>query len=364
MSDIFSEQIKKIGKFLQAKGKRILFYHRDADGVCSAALMMLMYPDMVPVPRTGPSMEEKFVSDVIKQRPDLVVFLDMPVDQEWEKIEKIKKQLPETKILIIDHHIPEKNLNSGNVVHFNPKFKKDVYLPASYLVYRILEKIEKDVKEFIWIACMGVIGDYGFDECKDLLKECKKAYHGLLGDDPFKSKLGRGVELISAAITLKGVRGANNALETLLTTDSYGEFANSKELNEWKKIVNKEFDDIIKNFEAEEKKARKNKSNQVEVYPKLNLIIYILDTKLSMTSAISSNLAIKNPDKTIMIVKRSDDEWKISMRNQSGKVNLNEIVKKAVKGIGSGGGHIKAAGAFVNDFEEFKKRFVNGLSSK
>jgi len=364
MIDIYSEKIKKIDSFLNTKGKRFLFYHRDADGVSSAALMLKFFPVLIPVPRRGPRLESEFVDYLIEQKPDLVIFLDLPIDQEWKRIDILKKKLPDMRILIIDHHIPEKNLNSKNVVHFNPKFRHDVYLPASYLVYRILGKLGKSVGSYVWIACIGVIGDYGFNECKDLMKECKKVSPDLLKQDPFKSKLGRGVELISAAITLKGLRGADNALEILIKSDSYEDFAHSGELSKWKSIVDREFKNILNKFESEKKKVKKHKqSESLDIFPELNLIIYTIKTRLSMTSSVSSVIAIENPKKTVVIVRKSGDEWKLSMRNQTGNVNLNKIVKKCVKDIGSGGGHIKAAGALVKDFEEFKKRFINELSS-
>ena len=77
-------------------------------------------------------------------------------------------------MIVIDHHIFEKNLNSERVVHINPRFKKETYLPTSYLVYRILENLGKEIKPFIWIAVTGIIGDYDVRECKDVMEECKK----------------------------------------------------------------------------------------------------------------------------------------------------------------------------------------------
>jgi single-stranded DNA-specific DHH superfamily exonuclease len=367
MKDFFSGTLKKIKALLDIKERKFLFYHRDADGVASAALVMKFFSDFIPVPRRGPAMESGFVESVIKNKPDLVFFVDMPVDQEWKKISLLKKGLPDMKILVIDHHIPEKNLSSRNVVHFNPRFRQDVYLPASFLVYKILERLGEGVGKYVWIACIGVIGDYGFDECKELLKECRKAYPELLASDPFRSKLGLGVELVSAAITLKGLAGAERALEVMLRSETCEEFLRSSELRRWKVVVDKELDKILKRFEQEEKKVKKGgESKQVDVFSGLNLIFYVMKTKLSMTSPVSSMIAIKNPRKTIVIAKKSGDEWKLSLRNQTGKINLNRIVKRCVKGIGSGGGHVKAAGALVNDFEEFRKRFVTelGKSSK
>jgi len=34
------KELRRLEEFLSTPGKRLLFYHRDADGVCSAALLM------------------------------------------------------------------------------------------------------------------------------------------------------------------------------------------------------------------------------------------------------------------------------------------------------------------------------------
>jgi single-stranded DNA-specific DHH superfamily exonuclease len=159
MDWITKQELGKLEAFLSAPGKKTLFYHRDSDGVCSAALFLKFFRNFSAVPREGPRMETGFVEDLIKDRPDAVVFLDLPVCQEWRNMNRIRKALPGLKIAVIDHHIPEKNLNSKNVLHLNPKFRMDVYWPVSYLMFDLLERLGRKPEPLIWIAAMGVIGD-------------------------------------------------------------------------------------------------------------------------------------------------------------------------------------------------------------
>jgi single-stranded DNA-specific DHH superfamily exonuclease len=206
------------------------------------------------------------------------------------------------------------------------------------------------VKPYIWIAAIGVIGDYAFEECKELLEECKNRYPQLLKKKPLESELSRGVELISSAITLKGSYGSGKALDILQNSVAYEEFSKNTDLQTWSSIVNKEFKKILEEFEMNRR-----------FYPDINLMIYEIKSRLNLTSAISTKLAEKNPDKTILIKKKSNGYWKLSFRNQSGKLNLGELVKKCVQEIGYGGGHEKSAGAIISNWGEFKERFIKAL---
>jgi single-stranded DNA-specific DHH superfamily exonuclease len=336
-------ELKKIKKFLDIKGKRILLYHNDADGVCSAALWLKWFSGFEPIPKKGPRMETKFINQLADKKPDLIVFLDLPIDQEWKKIKKLK-----TKLIIIDHHTLEKNLNSKNIIHINPILRlSHVYIPVSCLIYRILEKMGVDVKEWVWIAGMGVIGDYGF-ECKDILNECKKIYPKLCPviytpKEWFDSGLGLGAKLISSATTLKGPKGAGMVLKGLIESHDYEEFIEKKELSEWKVRIGQELKAVFK----ESKKERYK-----------NIMIYHIKTPLNITSMISTYIAEKYPDNIVVIKKKSGNEWKISVRGQKTRIDLGKLVKMCVKGIGSGGGHKKAAAALINNWKIFKERFL------
>ena len=345
------EEVDRIREILETKGKKILFTHRDADGICAGALLLKFFPDFECVIREGPRIEHELVEEIIEKAPKAIVFLDLPVDQEYEKIKTIEKELPGTKILIVDHHIPEKNLGNGNTIHINPMFREKIYLPASYLVYQIMEDMKLEAKKYIWIGAIGVIGDYGFEDCSEFLDRCRKVYPELLFGHPLMSKMGRGAQLISAAITLKGLFGANKAMKALLGADDFDDFAMDREIISWFDAVRKEINRILLDFDE-------NK----EEYKEKGVIIYKLKSRLNIASVISTILAQQNQEDVIIIRKKTPKgEWKLSLRDQKGRVNLGRLVKESVKGIGSGGGHEKAAGALVSDWDAFKKNFISGI---
>jgi single-stranded DNA-specific DHH superfamily exonuclease len=346
------KELERLEDFLRTSGKRMLFYHRDADGICAASLLMKFFGEFEREARQGPRIEKEFVKEIVEKKPDLMVFMDLPVDQEWDKIKEILDNLPKTRMVVIDHHIHERNMSSERIVHVNPRFFEDTYLATSYVNYKLLEAMGKDVSRLVWISVIGIIGDYDLKDCKDLLELCEKTFPGSLGKNPLSSKLGYASEFICSAVTIKGSEGAEKVLKILLESKDYRKFLKSKRLEAWHQKVKEEIRKVIKD-------AYSNR----EMHPKLGLHIYTIRTRMSLTSAVSTYFAEKYPDKTVIIRRKSESEWKLSFRNQAGLVNVGQLAKKCVQGIGTGGGHKKAAGAIVTDWDRFRERLLEEMGA-
>jgi len=357
----YFKDLKKLREFLDTEGNRMLFYHADADGVCSAALIARYFDRFQTQSRKGPRMDSKFVKYIIERRPDILVFLDMPVDVEHEELKRILRKLPKMKLVIIDHHIYERDMNSKNVVHVNPMMHEDIYIPVSYLTYKMLEFMKFPVKPDIWISTIGIIGDYGV-ECKDVLDETRKEFPELLGKDMFKSRLTEGAEIINAAATMYGYKGIDQVLESLLKARTYDDFGETSKFKKWNVHVNKEIKKLLRAFKLEEKKTN---SDTVQVHKDIGLIFYLMNTDLSLSSSISTLLTKDYHDYVILIMRKVAEEggYKISARCQSGRVDVAALMKKVTKGIGGGGGHAKAAGAFTSDLGIFKSRIIREMKS-
>lgn len=342
-------ELKIVKDFIAEEGRRIIIFHRDADGTASASLFMKIFPDFECVPLEVPKFEEKDKREIISRKPTHLVILDLAIDQDRKSLFQIRKET-KAKILILDHHIVEKDLNGKDIFHLNPRFReRDAYIPTSYHAYRILEKIDKRIKDFCWISGIGVIGDYAFKECRDILEECRKRFPDTIKNSPRESNLALAGRLIYSAIILKGSRGALKTLDILVSSATFEEFFHNQTLNDWKSLVESEIKKMADDFE-------KNKKEYSE-----NLIVYEIKSNLNLTSVLSTILAERNPEKTIVIKKFSGKGWKVSLRNQSGVLTLDKVVKASVKGIGFGGGHEKAAGAYTTDWETFLKRLQKNL---
>ena len=166
-------------------------------------------------------------------------------------------------------------------------------------------------------------------------------------------ELKEAAEMVSAAITLKGKKGAELAVETLIESRNFRKFYKSKRFRGFKRVVDEEIERLIHEFEhsAEFDKGRK-------------LINFELKTRLSLASPISTIIAERHPDHVVVIRKLTQDRkgWKLSLRNQSGGVDVGALAKKAARGIGRGGGHPKAAGGYITDWEKFEKRMKKMLT--
>lgn len=336
--------IKKINEWLSEDGKKILVYHRDADGVCSAAILMKFFPEFESIPREGPIIDKQFFRHIVSKKPKVLVFLDMPIDQEWKKVLKFCEDLRELKIIIIDHHLPEKNMNSPRIIHINPMFKADVYQPASCVIFELFRQMKYDVIPFRWISIIGIIGDYGIRDCEWMFEEHKKE-----GGDPH-CELSKMSDIISSSITLKGTKGTEKSLRLLIKSSKYEDFKKSDELSEWNKIVQREVKRIVNDFERRKWRAGK-------------VILYEIKSKMNITSIIATITAEKYPKNIIIIRKKSGDHWKISLRYQAGTMSVGDLAKYASRNIGSGGGHVKSAGALVNDWDKFKENVFKYLES-
>ncbi|MBN2331418.1 MAG: DHH family phosphoesterase [Candidatus Aenigmarchaeota archaeon] len=342
----------KISRLLGSSGRKVLLYHTDSDGISSAALILRFFGGFAAVPRDGPIIDDRFLHEIISMKPDLLVVLDIPIDQEWKKMEFLQQSLPGLRLVVIDHHIPEKNLTSRRSFHINPRFEREVYIPASALVYRLLQQMGKDVRPLIWIAGVGIVGDHAFEDCKDIVRECVESFPDL-GGDIRKSKLNSISGMLTSAVVLHGTRGVMKSLEILLSTDRMEDLLKNEYLRKCDGLVSAEIKRVMSDFR---KRARE--------FPNLDLIIYRLSSRLNIASTISTLLAEKHPDKMIFVTKQGKRHVKVSARYQAGKINLSKLLKSSVDGIGSGGGHEKAAGAVINkhDSKEFERRLVNRIT--
>ena len=85
--------------------KKVLIYHRDADGIASSALLLKFFPDFEAIPRKGPKMDDNFLKSIEKKDPFLIVILDIPADQEYKSMKRLASKLPSCRFVVIDHHI-------------------------------------------------------------------------------------------------------------------------------------------------------------------------------------------------------------------------------------------------------------------
>lgn len=342
MNNFKIKKMNKIKKFLSSLKDYSLVYHKDSDGVCSAALLSKALGEPTTVsPNDQPSIE---ITDQLINRVNetpKTIFTDLPVDQlDYKKIK--------SDTLVVDHHTTKENLNnvgSDNFLHINPRFQKpDIYLPASYLVYKILEELGYDVEKYKWIAGIGIVGDRGTDNCKDLINSIEDEFDLNIKDLDFLSGL------IESSKIVKGVGGISEAFKIVSNAEKPKDIMNSNLMNYYKKCQ-KEIENLMADFEYNS-----------EYIPNANAYIYKLVSRYNVGSVISTKISEKKPDAAVFVYKITSYFF-MSARCQSGRINVGKLLKKLTKGLGKGGGHPQAAGASMpkENAEKFLKRLRNYL---
>ena len=329
---------KKSRKFLERLEKPTIVYHKDTDGVCSAALLEEIISGSA-VPNDGPGIQlSEGLMESLKDS-ESIVFLDLPVDQL-----SIIEELQNKDIFILDHHPPEKNLTNDNILHQNPRFEdSDTYHPAAYLVYKI---VEENVEGISWKAGVGVVGDHGVEDCPDIFEKVKEETPEAIGDrehtyDEMKeSKLGVIADMIEASKMVKGTEGIKQSQKIIKKADNPNEVFET-ELKDFYEIYKKELGKEMDNFETE-----------ADYFPETNSYLYAVTSDYSIGSDLSTGISNEKPDAVVIIYQKESYGMKISGRCQSGRVDVSKIIKEAVGEHGSGGGHPQAAGGFVEKGKE------------
>ena len=352
-ADVYKKEFEQIRKMIAKADNKVIVQHRDVDGTCSAAIIK-KFLDFDVIAIRDPRLDEKLMKELVKKKPDAILFLDVAIDRYKDEFKFLQKQLPNCNMVLLDHHPISNDLNKIGILHINPRFQDaESYVPTSRMAFDLMKSFGYKTDDSMWISAIGVISDYGHKTNPDFMEKSNKLYPRLLkGKDIFDTKLGKASKTMYAAIILKGDYGVKYVTDVLLNAKSFSDFESSKEINGWSATVEKEIKLVMDDFEKKKEIVQ-------------HIVFYELKTELGLTSIIANIISEKYPDKVIIIYKRAEKETKISTRSQKSiearskkPVDLSVVIPKAVEGIGTGGGHPQSSGAIVSDFSLFKKRLV------
>ncbi|MBW6451340.1 MAG: hypothetical protein K0B02_01260 [DPANN group archaeon] len=339
--------------------KICIVYHDDCDGVSSAALLVKYLSkdndiETVSV-RNAPSITEDLMSIILSKKPDVVIIADFAGG-----IDISAKTFSENGIftLVLDHHVPGIYLFHEDVIYSNPRLE-NLSMPASSYIYEILSNII-NMDEYLWIAAAGTIADFGASERPDLVKACIKRYpdlfeyDGLDNSKLFDTSFGLIPNSVSYATVWGGYKGAEFALKCMLSCNTPYEFI-SKKNDDLKKLFENYTDvesEILKNVDL----FRKQHKTQGKVK------YMVIESGYQIKSIISTIVSPKETAYVFIVIQEKGNEMSMSLRNQSGDYNLNNIIQLASKDIDAhGGGHPKASGAVVSkkDYGTFLENLLN-----
>ena len=326
---------------INKKDKVAIISHIDLDGIASAIFLQeILKSKKIKVQsfnffNYGNGMFTRLLKKFKNKKITKVFVSDLNEDSDYENFEKLKSNFD---VFLIDHH-PSEGRTKNNVL----KTKTDHC--AAWIIYNLGKSIT-DFEKWKNLVCATMIAEFSFKD-ENNFNFLKENFPGLTRENLNESEPGKLSNKISSGITF--FKGKEKKVFDLILKNKI------KKFDKYQKIVEDEIKETIEEFK---KKA--------EFYPDKNLYFYYGNPKFSLTSAVTTILSMETNDKTFIFVSDIKDDKKfvkVSARNQSGSVNLNELMKKGIEGLenATAGGHIMASAArfLKKDLEKFKKNILS-----
>ena len=340
------KELEQIKEELDNCQNPMFLFGDDQDALCSFIMLYQYKKEGRGIVVKGNSSINKFFSNKVNEYgSDKVFVLDMP------KIQDDFMQNVNVPIIWIDHHGYEE-IFDNKVKYFNPKkYDKNCYIPTSQIVYDVLKENSEKNKERMWLAVIGIIGDFAIPP---FLDEFCKEYPYLLekpltdpGKIKYETELGKLTLMFN--FFLKGATTNVNQNIKILSriTDPKEIIENSTSRA---KFLNKHYLKHYKEYEEYLIKAKKEK-------PKKNLYVFMYDNqKTSVTKDLANHLSYLYPKKLVIIARIKNENVILSLRWDK---SMEKIVEEASLNLNARiGGHPNAMGGTVlqTDWEEFIKR--------
>ncbi|KHO47600.1 MAG: phosphoesterase RecJ protein [archaeon GW2011_AR5] len=344
-------RMKKAVDFLNnisEKDDIVVVFNNDGDGICSCVLLNKFLaktgrkkPYIINQPMP---MDKNIIQRIQTTVPHKIIFLDIAADQQQNVLKKLGGICD---IMIVDHHQIFKNMNSKNIVHYNPRMEQhDVYMSTSYCVYKICSKLS-DMSEDLWIAGVGMVSDYNLNDSKDLVKSLKEKYK--LSEPLYGTKLGRIADMISStrAVNALSCEQMVDVFEKA-SLENFEETKNADKMIEARDTIEKEMASLLQDAEEHSEKIGR-------------IVFYNIKSKFNLGSSLSTKISEGYQKNLVVIYERSGNRIKASARNQAKNINAGRVMQKAANSVGgSGGGHEAAAGATVSaeNWEKFREELI------
>jgi len=157
--DSVAQAAKTIGETVREDGFIHVFSHLDADGVAAAGIIgkTLSRLDARFRIRITQWIDEKIVSEILSDKPQLIIFTDFGSGY----IDLLNEKLSTFRIVILDHHQVIGG-ESANFVHVNPHLHqvdgaRDI--SGSGITYFVAKEVDKGNVDLAPIGVVGALGD-------------------------------------------------------------------------------------------------------------------------------------------------------------------------------------------------------------
>ena len=328
-------------KFISNIGtaRSILLSHvQDLDGVVSAKAVMegihpntLKFVDYV-------DLDMQFIEKLRKEKYGKIILSDLYIKNR----ELIREMEKFADILIIDHHPVQDDYNSKRTVFMNA----DGY-SAAYLCYYLFSKI-RDLKQLEWLVLSASISDFCYTKGKKWISSTYTKYgDNFQLDRGFARKQGIIWDLVmDLSLAISYFKPKTERVYSSIGRN----FGDIGDLKKFSDAVRNEINVTMQKFEREK-------------IPFKEGYFFYFECIFPIRSYLSTEISLKMKDKLIIIAEKKGDYVTLSARRQDGKVNLNNLIPKLIKGFensGAGGHKASVGGNFPAKYlDEFRKRLKN-----
>lgn len=356
----FVRRINEFAGTIKKSSKLAIICDSDPDGISSGVIVThalrkkagILPSIVIPASHNADVLDMQLVSNFKKNGITHLVSTDLSLDQKYAELKRLE---PFCKILIIDHHKLYRDVNSRKIILVKPQLFQKKIDPSQYcaskLSYDLFNEIV-DMREYDWIAVIGVLADSNFKTWKSFVAKTLRKLGLKLGKNPFTNALGRICNLM-AYYEIYSPGKVGKLYDALRKASTYKHALNS-EIRKAQK-VNDEVEYYLKNYKR-----------YAQFHDELLLIR--IKPKFKIGSIVATRLSNHLEHTTIVIAQEMKGRMFVSARRQDFKVAVNDLLEHSVKEIkeSSAGGHIPAAGARfpTEKYDTFSERIIEKTRKK
>jgi single-stranded-DNA-specific exonuclease len=155
-----AQAAKVIVETVEKDGFIHVFSHLDADGVAAAGIMgkALFKLDAKFRLRVTQWVDEKIIGEIVADKPQLVIFTDFGSGY----LTLLNEKIPESMVLILDHHQVNGDVNNNNFLQVNPHLygiDGATEVSGSGVAYFVAKAVNAENVDSAPIALVGALGD-------------------------------------------------------------------------------------------------------------------------------------------------------------------------------------------------------------
>ena len=158
--NLTQQAAQKILEIVKEDGFIHVFSHLDADGITAAGIIGKMLSKLNSKFRLRITqwVDEKIIDEIVSDKPELVIFTDFGSNY----LGLLNEKVPESKVIILDHHQFSNNVKNDNFLNVNPhifNIPGATDISGSGIAYFVAKVVDIENIDLSPIAIIGALGD-------------------------------------------------------------------------------------------------------------------------------------------------------------------------------------------------------------